>query len=94
MRTKHVCLFLVLLIFVTGCAVARPAYLPTFPPDPQLNDEIRGVEAENGMKFVIIRLDDWLNIGQWITAIDRELKAACLALGNSAKDCHTEEASR
>lgn len=90
MRSKRALPLLVLLIFVTGCAVAPAAYLPTFPPDPQLNDEIRGVQDERGVKYVVIRLDDWLNIGQWILAVEKELKAACLALGNTNEACHVE----
>lgn len=64
---------------VVGCA-------PTTPDVPK---PIAAVEG----RCIVIWEPDWLSIGTWALTLERELKAACLALGGSALRCGTEPSS-
>ena len=58
----------------------------TIPEKPVLHDPTRTVEVE-GKEYVMFSRDDWQNIRVWYLSLERELKTACLALGNTKKQC-------
>lgn len=80
---------LLILIFATSCAAVPLAYRPTIPERPQLTEDIQSVE-HNGHQYVVVEMTDWRAIGTWVLSVERELKAACLALGQTKVACHAE----
>ena len=83
--------YLIVLTFATSCASipATPTYQPTIPPRPELQHKILSFEKDE-RTYTIVDLEDWRTIGAWVLALERELKAACLALGGTKAACRAE----
>ena len=68
-------------------------YVPTIPDRPTLEGEPAGRECSfqgQDATCVILLSTDWMLIGEWALALEREAKTMCLALGGTPKVCHTE----
>ena len=74
----------VILLGISGCSLIRPTnqYQVVIPEIPILDNVPR-----MDLGAVVIDFEDWQKIRRWFKELERELRAACIANGQSEGEC-------
>ena len=98
MKLVVLCFSIILLTACAAPSVSMAPYRPQIPPRPTLTvqPDVIDCQVVNGQRGRCVNLwePDLKTMVQWGLGLERELKAACLALGGSPKECRTEVESK